>query len=274
MIRSRSEIIGSYTVLVVFSLFSLVPFVGLVLVSIRPSGSLGVGINFGQGIHFENFVAAWDQARLGSALLASFVVGGFVAVAGTAFATMAGYALGSLRFRGREGLRYFFLVGLMVPAEATVVPMFYGELHLGLINKYPGAFLPLTGIAIGLGSFWMRAFFVSIPRDLFDAAKVDGATNWTTLRLILVPMARPAIFTSVVLLFLTGWNDFLVSLITLETPGVQTAQVALAGFRSTYLTNDTLIAAGALTVVAPVIVLFLLTQRRLVRGITSGSVKG
>ena len=84
---------------------------------------------------------------------------------------------------GARSLRYFFLIGLMVPAEATVVPMFYGELHLGLINKYPGAFLPLTGIAIGLGSFWMRAFFVSIPRDLFDAAKVDGATSWTTLRL-------------------------------------------------------------------------------------------
>ena len=274
MIRSRLEMIGSYGALGLFSVFVLVPFAGLVLVSIRPSNSLGVAIDFRQGFHLDNFSSAWTQAGLGSALLASFVVSGFVAVVGTACAVMAGYALGSLRFRGREAARYFLLLGLMVPVEATVVPLFYGELHLNLINSYAAAFLPLTGIAIGFGSFWMRAFFVSVPRELLDAAKVDGATHWSTLIRVLLPMARPAMLTMAILLFLIGWNDFLVSLVTLQTPNVQTAQVALAGFRGAYLTNDTLIAAGALIVVLPVIVLFLLTQRRLIRGIMAGSVKG
>jgi raffinose/stachyose/melibiose transport system permease protein len=274
VIRSRAEVFGAYAVLLVFSVFVLVPFGALVLVSIRPSDSLGVAINISDGIHLSNFSSAWSQAGLGSALLASFVVSGFVAVVGTACAVCAGYALGTLRFRGREAARYFLLLGLMVPVEATVVPLFYGELHLGLINTYAAAFLPLTGIAIGFGSFWMRAFFLSVPGELIDAAKVDGATHWSTLTRILLPMARPAMFTMAILLFLIGWNDFLVSLVTLQTPQVQTAQVALAGFRGTYLTNDTLIAAGALIVVLPVLVLFLLTQKRLVRGLLAGSVKG
>lgn len=274
MIRSRVEVVACYAALVIFSIFVLVPFAGLILVSIRPSNSLGVAINFNEGIHLSNFSSAWTQAGLGSALLASFVVSGFVAVVGTACAVMAGYALGSLRFRGREALRYFLLVGLMVPVEATVIPLYWGELHVNLINTYAAAFLPLTGLAIGFGSFWMRAFFVSLPRELLDAAKVDGASSWNTLLRVLIPMARPAILTMLILLFLIGWNDFLVSLVTLQTPNVQTAQVALAGFRSTFLTNDTLIAAGALIVVTPVIVLFLLTQRRLIRGVLTGGVKG
>jgi raffinose/stachyose/melibiose transport system permease protein len=274
MIRSRAEILACYAALVVFSIFVLVPFAGLILVAIRPSNSLGVAVNFSQGIHLDNFSSAWTQAGLGSALVASLVVSGFVAVVGTACAVMAGYALGALRFRGREAARYFLLVGLMVPVEATVVPLYYGELHLGLVNTYAAAFLPLTGLAISFGSFWMRAFFVSVPRELLDAAKVDGASNWNTLIRVLLPMARPAVLTMLILLFLIGWNDFLVSLVTLQTPDVQTAQVALAGFRSTFLTNDTLIAAGAAIVVCPVIVLFLLSQRRLIRGILAGGVKG
>jgi raffinose/stachyose/melibiose transport system permease protein len=187
---------------------------------------------------------------------------------------VGGYALGCFRFRGRNVLRYFFLVGLMVPTEATVVPMFYGEERVGLLNHYAGAFLPLTGLGISLGMFWMRAFFVSVPRELMDAARVDGSTTWKTLTRILIPMARPAILTLAMLLFLTGWNDFLISLVTLENPGVQTLQLAISEFRGTYLTNDTLIAAAAVMAIAPIILIFLATQRRFIRGIVSGAVKG
>lgn len=273
MIRSKPDVITAYVLLVVFSLFALVPALTLIIVALRPADSLGVGLNF-TGLHFGNFAAAWRQAGLGSAFIASAIVAGTVSVGGTALAVLAGYALGSFRFFGSKALRYFLLLGLMVPAEATVVPMFYGELHLRLINTYAGAFLPLTALGIGFGTFWMRAFFVSVPPELFDAPHVDGSTSWRTLRRILLPMARPAILTLALLLFLTGWNDFLISLVTLQKPAVQTLQLAIAEFWGTYLTNDTLIAAAAIMAVTPIILIFLMTQRRFIRGLVGGAVKG
>jgi raffinose/stachyose/melibiose transport system permease protein len=273
MIRSKLELTAANVVLIAFSLFALVPVLTLIVVAMRPENSIGVGMDF-TGLHFGNFASAWQQADLGSAFIASTIVAGTVSVAGTAFAVLAGYALGSFRFRGSNVLRYFLLLGLMVPAEATVVPLFYGENQLGLINTYAGAFLPLTGLGIGFGTFWMRAFFVSLPRELFDAARVDGSTSWTTLRRVLLPMARPAILTLALLLFLTGWNDFLISLITLQQPKVQTLQLAIAEFRGTYLMNDTLIASAAILSITPIIVIYLVTQRRFIRGIVGGAVKG
>jgi raffinose/stachyose/melibiose transport system permease protein len=274
VIGPKRDSVLAYTVLVVFAIFALAPILSLGLIALRPPNSLGVGGVDVTKLHFGNFKLAWDQAGLGSAFKASAVIAVFVSLAGTACAVLGGYALGCFRFFGRNIVRYFFLVGLIAPTEAAVVPLFYGEEKVGLLNHYAGAFLPLTGLGISLGAFWMRAFFVGVPRELLDAAKVDGSTPWKTLIRILIPMARPAILTLAMLLFLTGWNDFLISLVTLQNPNVQTLQLAISEFRGTYLTNDTLIAAAAVMAVAPIIVIFLLTQRRFIRGIVAGSVKG
>jgi raffinose/stachyose/melibiose transport system permease protein len=274
LIRSKMELRFSYLMLIGFAVFALAPILSLVLIALRPENSLGVGgLNLTK-LHFSNLGLAWAQAGLGDAFIASTVVATTVGVVGTVCSIFAGYALGCFRFKGRNAVRYFLLAGLMVPAEATVIPMFYGEEHLGLLNNYAGAFLPLIGLGISFGGFWMRAYFLSVPREIIDAARVDGANSFQTLLRILVPMARPAILTLVLLLFLTGWNDFLISLVTLQTPNVQTLQLAISQFRGTYLTNDTLIAAAALMAITPIILVFLATQRRFIRGIVSGALKG
>ncbi len=273
MIQSRIQVATYYVLLALFTAVVYVPLVGFVLISLRPDEALGVAFDPSEGLHFESFVTAWNEAGLGSALTSSFIVATLAAVLGGGLSVLAGYALGTLRFTGQTVLRSVFLVGLMVPIEATIIPLFYWMRWLGLVNTYQGVILPFTGFGLAFGAFWMRAYFTTVPREIVDAARVDGASSWATLWRILVPAGRPAILTLVMLLFVFSWNDFFISLVILQTGDPQTAQLALSDFVSVHEFRAALIAAGAILAAVPVVLLYLATQRGFIRGVLSGAVK-
>ena len=187
---------------------------------------------------------------------------------------LSGYAFGLMRFRGSTVLFYVFLLGLMVPEEAMIVPLYFDLRDLRLTDTYWALILPQIGLSVAFGTFWMRAFFRSTPRSLVEAARIDGASSWTTLWRVLVPFGRPAILTMMVLVFMWTWNEFLLALVMVSSENLRTAPLGLAFFQGQHTSDLTLLAAGAVIVATPVVIVYVFLQRHFIRGMLTGAVKG
>lgn len=196
-----------------------------------------------------------------------------VLIAG-AVSILAGYAFGTMRFRGSKILFYLILAGLILPAEVTIVPLYYDLRDLGLSNTYWSVILPDIGTSIAFGTFWMRAYFLSAPAALAEAARIDGATTFGVLRRIFIPMARPAILTMGLLVFVWTWNDFLLPLVMLQSPNLATAPLGISLFVQQYTTQEQELAAAPLITAAPVVLLYVFLQRNFIRGMLSGALTG
>ena len=170
-------------------------------------------------------------------------------------------------------LFYVFLLGLVFPIEAMIVPLYFDLRDLGLTDTYWALILPQIGLSVAFGTFWMRAFFLSTPRSLVEAARIDGASSWTTLWRVLVPFGRPAILTMMVLVFMWTWNEFLLALVMVSSENLRTAPLGLAFFQGQHTSDLTLLAAGAVIVATPVVVVYVFLQRHFIRGMLTGAVK-
>jgi raffinose/stachyose/melibiose transport system permease protein len=270
---SRTEQTVGYVVLGVFSLIALLPIAGIVFTALQdPDG----GASFGSfdGLHFGNFKDAWEEGNFGTYLKSSVLVA-VVVVGGAGFLSiLSGYAFGMMRFRGSQLLFYVFLFGLTIPIEAVIVPLYYDFRDLSLTDTYWGLILPQMGASVAFGTFWMRAFFRGVPRSLVEAARIDGASTWFTLWRVLLPLARPAVLTMAVLLFMWTWNEFLLALVMVSEEGLRTAPLGLSFFQGRNTSNLTLLAAGAVIVATPVVIVYVFLQRHFIRGMLSGAVKG
>jgi raffinose/stachyose/melibiose transport system permease protein len=269
----RREQALTYTLLGVFSLIALVPIAGIVLTALQAPGELAT---FGEpsGFHPGNFAIAWDEGNFSSYLRSSLIVAVAVVATSTLLSIPAGYAFGMMRFRGEQALFYLFLLGLMVPLEATIVPLYYDFRDLALTDTYAALILPQVGVSLAFGTFWMRAFFRSVPRSLVEAARIDGSSAWSTLWRVLLPTARPAVVTMMVLIFMWTWNEFLLALVMVSDEGLRTAPLGLAFFQGRNTTDFALLAAGAVIVATPVVLLYVFLQRHFIRGMLSGAIKG
>jgi raffinose/stachyose/melibiose transport system permease protein len=270
---SRREQAFGYVILGTFSLIALLPLAGIVLTSLQDQANLNAFGSF-DGIHLGNFSAAWNDGHFGSYLKSSAIVTVTVVVVAGFLSILSGYAFGMMRFRGSQVLFYVFLLGLMVPMEAMIVPLYYDFRDLGLTDTYWGLILPQIGLSVAFGTFWMRAFFRGVPRSLVEAARIDGASTWFTLWRVLLPLARPAVLTMTVLLFMWTWNEFLLALVMVTQEGLRTAPLGLSFFQGRNTSNLTLLAAGSVIVATPVVILYVFLQRHFIRGMLSGAVKG
>ena len=197
-----------------------------------------------------------------------------VVAVSTVLSILSGYAFGLMRFRGATALFYVFLLGLMVPIEAMIVPLYFDFRDLDLTDTYWALILPQIGLSVAFGTFWMRAFFLSTPRSLVEAARIDGASSWTTLWRVLVPFGRPAILTMMVLVFMWTWNEFLLALVMVSSEDQRTAPLGLAFFQGQHTSDLTLLAAGSVIVATPVVIVYVFLQRHFIRGMLTGAVKG
>jgi multiple sugar transport system permease protein len=210
-------------------------------------------------------------------LLRNLYNSGFIAILTTVglliTAPMAGYAFAQLRFRGREALFMLLLASLMVPVQVTVIPLFLIMRNLQLIDTPWSLILPnITG---AFGVFLMRQFFLTLPRELFEAAKIDGANAWTTYRLIALPLVRNGLSALGILTFLTSWNAYFAPSIFLNSQDSATLPVALVQMRGPFSTGqlNIMMAATALAVI-PVFLVYLAAQRWIIAGLTQSAVKG
>ncbi|WP_433323492.1 carbohydrate ABC transporter permease [Spirillospora sp. CA-294931] len=262
MISARERLLN-YAILIVFSAAALFPMIGVVAQALQfPDLDAGT------------FRDAWREGHFGTYLRNSAIVTAVTVACASVLSIMAGYALGVLRLPGSEALFLLFLAGLTVPTEAVVIPLYFDLRTLGLDNTYAGVILPQVAQSVAFGTYWMRAYFRGVPRSLIDAARIDGASSWTTLWRVLVPMGRPAILTMVVLTSMWTWNEFLLPLVILNSDeGLRTAPLGLSFFQGSHQTDYALLTAGALIIAAPVVLLYVFLQRRFIAGMLSGAVK-
>ncbi|MTB70724.1 ABC transporter permease subunit [Arsenicicoccus sp. MKL-02] len=262
---SRGEQLANYVILGVFALFAIYPILTVVI------GAFGHDAGSPGGL--ANVGAAWEQGHFASLMRTSVLVSALVLAIATPLSIMAGYALGALRFRGQTVLFYVFLLGIMMPAEAIIVPLYYDLRSLGLTNTIWAIVLPQVAQSVAFGTFWLRTYFRSSSRSIVEAARLDGATSWQTLWRVLVPLARPAITTLLVLTFMWTWNEFLIPLVMASTDELRTAPLGLAFFQGQYTQGFTLLAAGAVLVALPVVIVYLFLQRHFIAGMLEGAVR-
>jgi raffinose/stachyose/melibiose transport system permease protein len=268
MTTSRTERLLSYAVLVVFATAALYPVLLILSTALSPDRIGDVG-----GLHFGNLADAWTQGRFGSYMRTSAIVAVLVVGLSALFSIMAGYAFGTMRFRGSEVIFYVILLGIMVPAEALVVALYFDLRSVGLTNTLVAIVMPQVAQSVAFGTFWMRAYFRSSSREVVEAARLDGAGHWRTLWRVLVPMGRPAITTMLVLIFMWTWNEFLIPLVMATSENLRTAPLGLAFFQGQYTAGTSLLAAGATLVALPVVIVYLFLPRHFIRGMVEGAVK-
>ncbi len=272
MKTSPSEKAVNYVILFAFAAFALFPILQIIIAALGPDdsggGSAGVA-----GIHPENFAHAWDVGHFGTYLRTSLLVSSVTVVVAVLLSIMAGYALGALRVRGATPIFYLFLLGIMMPSEAIVVPLYFDLRTVGLTDTIWAVILPQVAQSVAFGTFWMRSYFRSASRSMIEAARLDGAGHWRTLWSVLVPLARPAITTLMVLIFMWTWNEFLIPLVMVTSENLRTAPLGLAFFQGQYTQGFTLLAAGACIVATPIVILYVFLQRHFIAGMLEGAVK-
>jgi raffinose/stachyose/melibiose transport system permease protein len=273
---SRAERTANYVILAAFALFAIIPILTILQAALGPSDTAGAGAGTTAsfaGLHFGNFAEAWQVGHFGRYMRMSFMVSASVVVVSVGLSILSGFAFGTMRFRGSTALFYLFLLGIMMPTEAIVVPLYFDLRTLGLTDTFWAVALPQVAQSVAFGTFWMRAYFRSSSRSLIEAARLDGASNRRILWQVLVPLARPAIVTLTVLVFMWTWNEFLIPLVMVTDESLRTAPLGLAFFQGQYTQGFTLLAAGAVIVATPVVALYLVLQRHFIAGMLEGAVR-
>jgi raffinose/stachyose/melibiose transport system permease protein len=222
---------------------------------------------------FGNLGEAWDRGQLGVALLNSAYVTGMTVAVVLVLSVTAAYSLTRLRPPARAVLFLVILAPLIIPTEVLIVPMFSIFKSLGLINSLPGvAFYNVVG-TVSFATVIFTGYFRTIPQEVVDAARVDGAGRLDVLVRIVIPLARPGTVAVAVLVAVFTWNDFGGSLVLLQKPEVFTAPLAMSRFSTFYATDQGLTFAGMAIVMIPPLLLYLVLQRSFIQGLTAGAVR-
>ncbi|MGW7428442.1 carbohydrate ABC transporter permease [Streptomyces sp. NPDC054861] len=264
----------TYAILILAVLVSAFPFYWTIVAASRSNADLAQvpptllpGSNL-----FHNFGAVMEEADIGTALLNSLVVSGSITVGTVLCCTLAGFAFAKLRFRGRGALLALTVGTMMIPPQLGVIPLFMVIAELGWVNQLQSVILP--GLVSAFGVFFMRQYLVqSLPDELIEAARVDGASSARIFSSIVVPIARPGMAVLGLLTFMAAWNDFFWPIVALSSQN-PTVQVALRQLGGGYVHDQSVIMAGTLLGTLPVLLVFGLLGRQIVGGIMQGAVKG
>ena len=221
---------------------------------------------------FDNFVQAWTRAHLDEYFLNSVIATVGAVLLLTVVSSLAGFALAVLRFPYRRFLFVVILSSLMIPVQVVLVPYMRTMLALNLINTHIGLILSYTAFFLPFSVYMMTAFYSGLPRELIEAARIDGANLLQVWWYIMVPLGMPALVTLGIINTLNCWNDILIALLTMQKN--RTLMVGISALKGQYSDQIPLFTAGIVIAAAPIVVLYIVFQRRIVSGIAVGAVKG
>ncbi|HLF27489.1 MAG TPA: carbohydrate ABC transporter permease [Anaerolineae bacterium] len=222
----------------------------------------------------DNYTAALGKDRFGLYFLNSLVV----AIGSTGLtvlvSSLLAYAFARLKFPGRELLFYLFLLGMMIPPVMLIIPQFIVAKTLGLFNSLFGLILVYVTMNLSMQTFLLRGFFESLPRDLEEAALIDGGSRWTIFWRIVLPLSRPGVAVVTIFTFLYSWDEFPWAHVAIKETSRRTLPIAIALFQSEHLTEWGQVFAASLVALIPVVIVFVVFQRYFIRGIASTGIKG
>ena len=223
-------------------------------------------------LHLDGYRYVFETGRFGRWFLNSTIVAFTTVVSNLVFCSLAGYAFARMHFRGSRVLLALMLATLVIPFQLTMIPTFLLFKHLGLIDSLGALILP--SLVTPFGVFLLRQFFVSLPREIEEAAWIDGCSRLAILGKVVLPLARPALSTVAVLTLLAVWNDLTWPLIAINSDTRYTVQLGLATYQGAHRTEWSAVMAGNVLVTIPIVIAFLLAQRTFIRSLTSKAVKG
>jgi multiple sugar transport system permease protein len=273
--KARQRAFWIFAALVVI-VYALLPVVWIISLSLKKTADLTDGSFLPKSITFDNYSSIFDQGQFTAALRNSIgiaLISTFIAVL---LATTAAYAIARLEFPGKRLVLAAALAIAMFPAISVVSPLFDIWRRIGLYDTWPGLIIPYMTFTLPLAIWTLSAFFREIPWELEQAAQADGATPFQAFRYVIAPLATPGMFTAAILTFIFAWNDFLFAISLTSSDRARTAPAAIAFFNgnSQFQQPTGSIAAAAVIITIPIIVMVLIFQRRIVSGLTSGAVKG
>jgi ABC-type glycerol-3-phosphate transport system permease component len=271
---------GFFVLLAIFVLVSLFPFYWIVITSLKTQAQIAKGTSslLPSSVTFSNYTQDFTKQDFITPLLNSILVSVCVTAISVFLATMAGYALSKTRIRGKSGILGFILLATFFPLLAMVGPLFILYKHIGFLNSYQGLIIACLIYTLPLATYLLTSYFAQIPKELEEAAVVDGLTRVQALYKVILPVAMPAVFTVTILSFILAWNDFTFALSFMQTPNKYTAPLAIvdfvpAGVSSQFFTPYNLIDAAVVIISVPIALIVIFAQRRIISGLTAGALK-
>jgi multiple sugar transport system permease protein len=252
---------------------ALIPFIWMISGSFRSEADLfkDPASLFPTSITLHGYIGIWQQLPFLRLLANSFIFAGVTTAATLLFDSMCAYALSRVHFRGRTIAFWIVIATLMVPFQVTLIPVFIELFHLGWLNTYQGLIIPRATSAFGI--FLFRQFFISIPTELDEAARIDGASHWRIYWQIILPLSKPAIATVAILNFMNLWNDLLWPLVVTTSPNMLTLPAALTLFGGQHITDHAILLAGATISLLPIAIGFFFAQKYFVAGVATTGLK-
>ncbi len=266
--------IPSYMILILLAVFAIGPLVILIMNSVKSTAEIGRNpIGFPETVILQNFADAWQEGNYATTIRNSVVLT-FGTIVGTlTIAGLAAYALARLKLKGANLIAFYFLVGTSVPAQLFMIPLFFVWRELGLVNTHIGLILIYCGIYSPFSTYLLRSYMISLPEEFVEAAKIDGASNWVIFRHIIMPLSWPGFLTAGLVVGLNVWNEFLFAITFLPGTDQRPIATSLFAFQARFGRDWGLTSAGSVIMVLPIIVLFLMLQRRFMEGLTAGGLK-
>lgn len=270
--------VGTGAVLLLIIVWCLLPFYWMVVMAFRDNAYTYDNRFWFTHITWSNFSYAFNTTNnhFGRSLVNSLIIGTCVTVLAMVIGVFAGYALARLAFRGKGFILAAILAASMFPGVAILTPIFQLFVNFGWLGTYQGLIVPQISFSLPLAVYTLTSFFADMPWELEQAARVDGATPGQAFRMVILPLAAPAMFTTSILVFLASWNEYLLSSVLYNgNDNVAPSTVAIAKFTAgPHIVANTQTMAAGLVVTIPLVIVVLLFQRRIVSGLTAGGVKG
>jgi N-acetylglucosamine transport system permease protein len=273
----RAVAISTHTLLIIWSLIVLIPLLWVLMTSFKSTQEVlsGSPLALPAKLHWENYANAWDQAGIGRWFVNTVIVVGFSLVIVMVLGAMCAYVLARFSFPGNRLIYYFMLAGLTFPIFLAIVPLFFTLKNIGLLNTLPGLIMTYVAFALPFTVFFLHSFFAQLPKEIYEAAQVDGASEWRTFFQVMLPMARPGMAAVSIFNFLGLWNQFLLPVALNTKPENYVLTQGMASFASSagYSVDFGALFAAVVITIIPVLVVYVIFQRQLQGSVSQSTVK-
>ena len=275
-IRRQPVILLAYVILIIYAFISLYPILWMFFMSLKTDVEVHTNLlGLPQEWHWEHYVHVLTTTRVPRYILNSAWISAVTVIGILALALPAGFAFGQLKFKGNNALFMLLLAGIMIPGQTTILPLFLQMKRFDLLDTPWAMIIPYIAAGLPFATFLMRGFYRSLPKELADAAVVDGASLYRVFWDVMMPLTRPAISTLIVFYFMWTWNEFLWAMLVMNRDLYKTVTVGVfTTFQRQYMFDWPLLTTGLVIVTMPIILVYLIFQRQFIQGLTAGALKG